>query len=64
MELGGWASYEMVLRYAHLASDQLHAAAANIAQDPESTDTEVVEEVTNQLRCNVLPFPGARRKTS
>ena len=64
MELGGWASYEMVLRYAHLASNQLHAAAANIAQNPESTDTEVVEEVTNQLRCNVLPFPGVHRKTS
>jgi hypothetical protein len=24
MELGGWKSYEMVLRYAHLAPEQLH----------------------------------------
>ena len=27
MELGGWSSYEMVLRYAHLAGDHLRAAA-------------------------------------
>lgn len=31
MELGGWASYSMVLRYAHLAGDQLTDAAARIA---------------------------------
>lgn len=30
MELGGWSSYEMVLRYAHLAGEHLHAAAANV----------------------------------
>jgi len=30
MELGGWASYSMVLRYAHLASGQLDAAARRI----------------------------------
>jgi integrase len=30
MELGGWASYEMVLRYAHLAADHLRAAANRI----------------------------------
>lgn len=30
MELGGWASYEMVLRYAHLASDHLKHAASRI----------------------------------
>lgn len=28
--LGGWASYEMVLRYAHLSSRQLQAAAKRI----------------------------------
>ena len=32
MELGGRCSYEMVLRYAHLASDDLHEAAAKIAR--------------------------------
>ena len=30
MELGGWASYEMVLRYAHLAADHLRCAAHRI----------------------------------
>ncbi len=30
MELGGWASYQMVLRYAHLAGGQLAAAAKRI----------------------------------
>ncbi len=30
MELGGWASFEMVLRYAHLASSHLSAAAQRI----------------------------------
>jgi hypothetical protein len=29
-ELGGWSSYEMVLRYAHLAPDQLADHAAKI----------------------------------
>lgn len=30
MQLGGWASYQMVLRYAHLSSHQLQAAADRI----------------------------------
>lgn len=30
MELGGWKSYEMVLRYAHLASEHLSLAAGRI----------------------------------
>ena len=30
MELGGWKSYRMVLRYAHLAGDHLRGAAGNI----------------------------------
>lgn len=29
-ELGGWASFDMVLRYAHLASDHLKSAASRI----------------------------------
>ena len=37
MELGGWKSYKMVLRYAHLAGDHLRGAAENI--------------ITNSLRC-------------
>jgi hypothetical protein len=31
MELGGWSSYEMVLRYAHLAGDHLLEAANRIS---------------------------------
>ncbi len=30
MELGGWKSYEMVLRYAHLAPEHLSQAAKRI----------------------------------
>jgi integrase len=33
MELGGWKSYEMVLRYAHLAPEHLSTAAARIERD-------------------------------
>jgi len=30
MELGSWSSYDMVLRYAHLAADHLRGAASRI----------------------------------
>jgi hypothetical protein len=30
MELGGWKSYEMVLRYAHLAPERLSSVAGRI----------------------------------
>ena len=59
MEPGGWACYEMVLRYAHLASGQLQTAV-NIDQEPVSTDTQTEGEITNQLRCTVIPFPKGR----
>lgn len=29
-QLGGWSSYEMVLRYAHLSSDHLKEAASRV----------------------------------
>ncbi|MDP7537745.1 MAG: site-specific integrase, partial [Methylococcales bacterium] len=32
-ELGGWSSYEMVLRYAHLAPEHLAEYAANISSN-------------------------------
>lgn len=35
MELGGWKSYEMVLRYAHLAPEHLAEAAARIERQLE-----------------------------
>lgn len=38
MELGGWKSYEMVLRYAHLAPEKLSVAAGRIERRPEKTD--------------------------
>jgi len=36
MELGGWKSYEMVLRYAHLAPEHLADAAARIEKPLET----------------------------
>jgi integrase len=38
MELGGWKSYEMVLRYAHLAAEHLSSAAARIERQLEVVD--------------------------
>ena len=35
MELGGWRSYEMVLRYAHLAPEKLSSVARRIERQPE-----------------------------
>ena len=40
MELGGWKSYEMVLRYAHLAPEQLASAAARIEHRIENVTTK------------------------
>jgi hypothetical protein len=34
MELGGWKSYEMVLRYAHLAPEKLSSVAGRIERRP------------------------------
>ena len=41
MELGGWKSYEMVLRYAHLAPEKLSFVAGRI----ERQAARPVEEV-------------------
>ena len=46
MEPGGWKSYEMLLRYAHLAPDHLSHAAARI----EQTWTIVEQNSTKTLR--------------
>jgi integrase len=40
MELGGWKSFEMVLRYAHLAPEHLSKAAARIEKDLGIVTTE------------------------
>ena len=41
MELGGWKSYEMVLRYAHLAPEKLGSAASRIERQPEVAGLKV-----------------------
>jgi hypothetical protein len=46
MELGGWKSYEMVLRYAHLAPEHLSQAAGRIERALEI----VVRNATISLR--------------
>ena len=46
MELGGWKSYEMVLRYAHLAPEHLSNATARIERGLEV----VADEATISLR--------------
>ena len=46
MELGGWKSYEMVLRYAHLAPEHLADAAARIERRFEV----ITHEATISLR--------------
>lgn len=46
MELGGWKSYEMVLRYAHLAPEHLSDAASRIERDMEM----VTSKATISLR--------------
>lgn len=40
MELGGWKSYEMVLRYAHLAPEHLSNAATRIEREWDVVDNE------------------------
>jgi hypothetical protein len=40
MELGGWKSYEMVLRYAHLAPEKLSFVAGRI----ERQASKIIEE--------------------
>ncbi len=47
MELGGWKSYEMVLRYAHLAPEHLANAAARIELQWETVE----KDSTISLRC-------------
>lgn len=43
MELGGWASYEMVLRYAHLAPDHLMPHANAVLMGSEDGGMRLVE---------------------
>src|SRR6202167_755391 len=47
MELGGWRSYEMVLRYAHLAAEKLSSVASRIERQPEVPDLKVAPRGKN-----------------
>jgi integrase len=47
MELGGWRSYEMVLRYAHLAPEKLSSVASRIERQPEGASLKVAPRVKN-----------------
>ena len=46
MELGGWKSYEMVLRYAHLAPEKLSFVAGRIERQA-SRPVEEAPQVKN-----------------
>ena len=47
MELGGWRSYEMVLRYAHLAPEKLSSVASHIERQPEGASLKVASRGKN-----------------
>ena len=56
MELGGWKSYEMVLRYAHLAPEKLSSVAGRIERqafrllDETPQGVNVAKNATFSLR--------------
>jgi integrase len=55
MELGGWKSYEMVLRYAHLAPEKLSSVAGRIERHASrfvepSLSANVANNATFSLR--------------
>ena len=51
--MGSWASYEMVLRYAHLAADHLRGAACRIGVTfaPQTKNPQLVR-VSQRLEAN------------
>ena len=55
MELGGWKSYDIVLRYAHLAPDHLSHAAARIERTlaiVESNSTKTLRSDSDTIEIN------------
>ena len=54
MELGGWKSYEMVLRYADLAPEKLGAVASRIERQPL---VGLTEELRGRNVSSVATFP-------
>jgi integrase len=72
MELGGWKSYEMVLRYAHLAPEKLSSVASRVERhsarptervgiDEPPRGANVASSATLSLR-SVHRVPAMRRK--
>ena len=47
MELGGWRSYEMVLRYAHLAPEKLSSVASRIERQAAVASPKVAPRGKN-----------------
>ena len=47
MELGGWRSYELVLRYAHLAPEILSSVASRIGRQPAVASLKVAPRGKN-----------------
>ena len=48
-ELGGWSSYEMVLRYAHLSAGHLADFAENLCRLRTVSGTPGLEKVAEAL---------------
>src|SRR5574340_587604 len=56
-ELGGWASMEMVMRYAHLAPSHLSAWAGNVRL-PVNFASQETENDTNINGLRAFPTPS------
>ena len=63
-QLGGWSSYSMVLRYAHLAPDHtaVYAAATTLRYNDATPTEEVPEEITQVLE-SLVPLDGIELST-
>ena len=47
MQLGGWRSYEMVLRYAHVAPEKLSSVATRIERQPKVPSLKIAPRGKN-----------------
>jgi integrase len=56
MELGGWRSYEMVLRYAHLAPEKLSSVASRIERQPDGASLKVAPRGKNVAENATFPL--------
>ena len=59
MELSGWSSYEMVLRYAHLASDHLSHAVSRL----DGTNLAHPEKIEGYKIPYLIDFIGGPGRT-